>query len=166
MQPTPLCIVARSMSRLSERARTANVLGVVLLSCIVLGSLGCDQLDARNRVRKGNRLFTETQFVDASAEYLHALKVIDDPIIHYNVGLSLQKVVKTGFDGPVLLGTKDDPVCQEFPNVKMVDAGACVKLGDRHFAECGSAKTGPIEKAIAELNDKAKLETDADKKKD
>src|SRR5262249_50525915 len=166
MHPTPVCIVARSMSRLSERARIANILGVVLLSCFVLGSFGCDQLDARNRVRKGNRLFTETQFVDSAAEYLHALKVIDHPTVHYNAGLALQKVVKTGFDGPVLLGTKDEFVCQEFPNVKMVDAGACVKPGDRHFAECGAAKTAPIEKEIAELTGKAKLESDPDKKKD
>jgi tetratricopeptide (TPR) repeat protein len=155
------------MSRLSERARTAKLLGAVLLSCIVLCSFaGCEQLDGRNRVKQGNRLFRETQFVDAAAEYQHALREVDDPIIHYNLGLAYQKVVKVGFDGAVLLGPKDDPVCHEIPNVKMVEAGACVKAGDRHFAECGSARTGPLEKQVAELQAKANAEPDAEKKKD
>jgi tetratricopeptide (TPR) repeat protein len=155
------------MSRLSERAHPAKVLGAVLLSCIAFCSVaGCEQLDGRNRVKQGNRLFHETQFVDAAAEYEHALREVDDPIIHYNLGLALQKIVKVGFDGPVLLGPNDDVVCREFPNVKMVEAGACVKPGDRHFAECGSAKTGPIEKQVAELEAKANAEPDADKKKD
>ena len=35
--------------------------------------------------------------------------------------------------------------------VKMVEAGACVKPGDRHYAECGAAKSAPIEKQIAEI---------------
>src|ERR1041384_415487 len=97
MPPTPLCIVARSMSRLSERARTSKLLGGVLLSsCIVLCSVaGCEQLDGRNRVKQGNRLFRETQFIDAAAEYQHALKSVEDPIIHYNLGLAYQKVVKS-----------------------------------------------------------------------
>ena len=155
------------MSRLSERARTSKLLGGVFLSCIVLCSVaGCEQLDGRNRVKQGNRLFRETQFIDAAAEYQHALKEVDDPIIHYNLGLAYQKVVKVGFDGPVLLGPQDDPVCREIPNVKPVQAGACVKAGDRHFAECGAAKTGPIEKAVAELQAKASAESDAEKKKD
>jgi tetratricopeptide (TPR) repeat protein len=155
------------MSRLSERARTAKFLGAVLLSCIVLCSMaGCEQLDGRNRVKQGNRLFRETQFVDAAAAYQHALTEVDDPIIHYNLGLALQKIVKVGFEGPVLLGPKDDVVCREIPNVKMVEAGACVKPGDRHFAECGAAKTAPIEKQVAELEAKAKAEPDADKKKE
>src|SRR5882724_2888588 len=109
MPPTPLCIVARPMSRFSERARIASVLSVVLVSCVVLGSLsGCEQLDGRNRTRKGNRLFRETQFIDAAAEYQKALKEVDDPVIHYNLGLAYSKVTKPGFDAPVLLGTKDE----------------------------------------------------------
>jgi tetratricopeptide (TPR) repeat protein len=175
MHPTPLCIVARSMSRLSARARTAKLAGAVLPSWILLVGVvgvagvtggGCDQLDARNRIKHGNRMFRETQFIDAVAEYQRALKVVDDPIIHYNLGLAYQKVVKVGYDGPILLGTKDDFVCREIPNTKLVEAGACVKPGDRHFAECGSAKTAPIEKAVAELTAKANAEADAEKKKE
>jgi tetratricopeptide (TPR) repeat protein len=170
MHPTPLCIVARSMSRLSARARTAKFLGAVLPPCILLvgvvGLTGCEQLDARNRVKQGNRMFRETMFIDAASEYERALKVVDDPIIHYNLGLAYQKVVKVGYDAPILLGTSDERVCREIPNTKPVEAGACVKPGDRHFAECGSAKTAPIEKAIAELQAKANAEADPEKKKE
>jgi tetratricopeptide (TPR) repeat protein len=167
MPPTPLCIVAHAMSRVSERARIASVLSVVLVSCVALGSLGgCEQLDGRNRIRKGNRLFRETQFVDATAEYHRALKEVDDPIIHYNLGLAYSKIFKPGFEGPVLLGTQSEFVCSEIPGTKVVQAAACVKPGDRHFAECGAAKTDPIQKEIADLEAKRKSETDDAKKKD
>src|SRR5256885_4859633 len=106
MPPTSLCIVARSMRRLTERARIATVLSVVLVSCVVLG--GCDQLDGRNRTRRGNRLFRDTEFIDAAAQYERALKLVDDVTIHYNLGLAYSKVFKAGFDGPVLLGIKDE----------------------------------------------------------
>jgi len=155
------------MSRFSERARIAGLLSVVLVSCVTLGGIcGCEELEGRNRVRKGNRLFRETQFVDSAAEYQQALKQVDDPIIHYNLGLAYQKIVKPGSDAPVLLGTKDEFVCGAIPGVKMVEAGGCVKLGDRHYAECGSAKTSPIEKQIAELEARKNAETDDAKKKD
>lgn len=166
MPPTLLCIVARSMRRLLERARISTVLSVVLASSVALGSLGCEQLDARNRIRKGNRAFHDTQFIDAAAEYQRALKAVDDPIIHYNLGLAYSKVFKPGYTAPVLLGTKDDFVCQEIPGVRVVEASACVKPGDRRFAECGATKTAPLEKAVADLDAKAKAETDEAKKKD
>jgi tetratricopeptide (TPR) repeat protein len=136
------------MSRPSERARIASVLGVLLVSCAVLG---CTEIDGHKRTRQGNRMFRETQFVDAAAQYQMALTEIDDPALHYNLGLAYSKVFKEGFDGPILLGTKDDFVCQVIPNVKPVEAGACVKEGDRHFAECGSKHTAPIEAAITKL---------------
>jgi tetratricopeptide (TPR) repeat protein len=154
------------MSRFSERARIASVLSVVLVSCVVLGSFGCEQLDGRNRTRKGNRLFREMQFVDAAAEYQHALTEVDDPVIHYNLGLAYQKIFKPGYEAPVLLGTKDEFVCQAIPGVKMIEAGACVKEGDRHYAECGAAKTAPIEKQIAEIEAQIKSATDDAKKKE
>src|SRR5712691_7438526 len=121
MPPTTLCIVARSMTCLSERERVARSddrsggrsggksWGAVLLSWVVgaavgvgaLGSVaGCDELDARNRIRQGNRLFRETRFVDAVAEYQYALLKVDHPIVHYNLGLAYSKVFKPGFQGP------------------------------------------------------------------
>jgi tetratricopeptide (TPR) repeat protein len=155
------------MSRFSERTRIASVLSVVLISCVALGSLtGCEQIDGRNRTRKGNRLFRETQFVDAAAEYQEAVKVVDDPIIHYNLGLAYSKIFKPGYEAPVLLGLKDEFVCSEIPGAKVVQAGACVKEGDRHFSECGSGKTGPIEKQLADLEAQVKAATDEAKKKE
>lgn len=155
------------MRRFLERVRIVSVLRVALAFGVVLGGIcGCEQLDGRNRIRKGNRLFRETQFIDSAAEYQSALKEVDDPVIHYNLGLAYSKIFKPGFDAPVLLGTKDDFVCQQIPGVKMIEAGACVKPGDRHYAECGAAKTGPIEKQIAELNESLKGATDDAKKKD
>lgn len=157
------------MRRFSERARIARIFSVVLVSCGVLAgiaSIGCEQIDARNRVKRGNRMFRETQFIDAAAEYQKALTEVDDPAIHYNLGLAYSKVTKAGYDGPVLLGLDGDFVCQQVPGVKTVQAGACVKEGDRHFAECGKAKTSPIEKDIADLNEQLKTETDEAKKKD
>src|SRR3954468_3385236 len=138
MPPTSLCIVAHAMSGFSERARIASPLAGLLALCVVLGGIcGCEQLDGRNRVRKGNQLFSEAHFVDAAAEYQKALKAVDDPIIHYNLGLAYSKIFKSGFVGPVLLGTKDEFVCGELPDTKMVEADACMKEGDRHYAECG-----------------------------
>src|SRR5215475_3500776 len=160
MTPTTLCIVARSMRRLSAHARTAwsigPILRVVLVSSGLLGSVaalaGCEQLDGRNRNKQGLRLFRETQFTDAAAQFQKALSEVgESPIIHYNLGLAYSKVTKIGYDGPVLLGVQGDFVCQTIPGVKIVQAGACVKEGDRHFAECGSAKTAPIEKDLADL---------------
>ena len=155
------------MSRVSERARVVSILSAVLVLSAMLCSLGgCEQLDGRNRTRKGNRLFRETQFIDAAAEYQRALKQVDDPIIHYNLGLAYSKIFKPGFEGPVLLGIQNEFVCSEIPGTQLVDAGVCVKEGDRHYAECGAAKTGPIEKQIADLDAQRKGEPDEAKKKE
>jgi hypothetical protein len=170
------------MSRFSERAPIARNLHptrpsrarwpsrAVLVSALlasVATLAGCEQLDGRNRNKQGLRLFRETQFVEAAAQFQRALSLVDDsPTIHYNLGLAYSKVTKTGFDGPVLLGQQGDFVCQTIPGVKIVQAGACVKEGDRHYAECGSAKTGPIEKDLADLKAQLAAATDDAKKKD
>ena len=162
MPPTSLCIVARYMSRSYERARIASVLSVMLVS---LTALGCTEIDGHKRIRVGNRLFRETQFIDSAAQYQMALTEIDDPIIHYNLGLAYSKVSKPGYDAPILLGTKDEFVCQVVPNTKPVETGACVKEGDRHFAECGTKKSEPIQAAIAKLTSALKDVKDDDKDK-
>jgi tetratricopeptide (TPR) repeat protein len=158
------------MRRFSERTRIARILSVALASCglwVSVASLaGCEQLDGRNRNKQGLRLFRETNFIESAAQFQGALGEVDDPTIHYNLGLAYSKVTKTGFDGAVLLGVQGDSVCQSIPGVKTVQAGACVKDGDRHFAECGSAKTAPIEKDIADLQSQADAATDDAKKKD
>jgi tetratricopeptide (TPR) repeat protein len=171
------------MRRLTERAARGRIdvdieksrkriPSVVSASCgvlvlVVLSSLaGCQELDARNRIRKGNRLFRDTQFIDAAAEYHRALKDVDDPIIHYNLGLAYSKIFKPGYVAPVLLGPQNDFVCQQIPGAKPVEAGACVKAGDRHFAECGSLKTAPLDKQIADLDARVNAETDETKRKE
>lgn len=97
---------------------------------------GCKELDGRNRNRKANRLFRDKHFIDATAEYERALKTVEDPIIHYNLGLAYSKVVRAGSDKPILLGVKGEFVCNNIPGVKEVEAQVCVKPGDRHFDEC------------------------------
>ena len=177
MPPTSLCIVPQSMNRSSGRARIAGLVSAVLASSVVLGGIcGCEELEGRNRVRKGNRLFRgeasvvnpngKPQFIDAAAEYQLALTQVDHPTIHYNLGLAYQKIVKPGSTAPILLGTKGELPCSVIPGTKMIEAGACVKPGDRLYAECGSAKTGPIEKKIAELEAQKSAATDDEKKKD
>ena len=150
------------MSRSYERARIAHVLSVMLVSIAVLG---CTEIDGHKRTRAGNRLFRETQFIDAAAQYQIALTEIDDPIIHYNLGLAYSKIAKPGYDAPILLATKDEPICTALPNTKPVETGACVKEGDRHYAECGSKKTAPIEAAVSKLESDLKGLTEADKDK-
>jgi hypothetical protein len=166
--------VVRSVLRRLFR-RLFRPLGAVFGAMLVWSGLlagpmslaGCEQLDGRNRNMQGLRLFRETQFIDAVAQFQKALtEVGDSPIIHYNLGLGYSKVTKTGFDGPVLLGQQGDFVCQTIPGVKIVQAGACVKEGDRHYAECGAAKTGPIEKDLAEFKAQLAAATDDAKKKE
>ena len=141
MHLTHLCIFARPMSRLTDRAkrkRQRSTLGSILLCAIVALFVlpGCKELDGRNRNRTANRHFREKHFIDASAEYEKALKTVNDPIIHYNAGLAYSKVVRAGSDDLVLLGVKGEFVCNEIPGVKEVEAQVCVKPGDRHFEEC------------------------------
>jgi tetratricopeptide (TPR) repeat protein len=135
MHPTQVCIVARPMSRRSDRALPAIL--VIAVTCIAMMSgLGCEELDGRNRTRSGNRMFRETKFVDAVAEYEKALKTVDDPIIHYNLGLAYSKVFKPGVEKPTRLGIKGTFVCDVVPNTKTVSASVCVKEDDRRYDDC------------------------------
>ncbi len=139
-----VCIVARPMSRLTDHVtRIAGLLLVVGVITSALTGLGCKQLDGRSRNRKGNKLFRETQFVDAAAEYEEALKEVDDPIIHFNLGLAYSKVFKPGYDKPVLLGESDESLCKSIPGTKPADARVCVKEGDRHYIDCDDKNVCP-----------------------
>src|SRR5262245_38028221 len=103
MHPTRICIVARSMSRPSDRA-TVNGLVVVAVAVSLGGLVGCDDLAGRNRNREGSRHFRDMKFIDAAADYEKALTQVKDPIIDYNLGLAYQKVYRAGSDKPVPLG--------------------------------------------------------------
>src|SRR6478609_1683955 len=104
MHPTHLCIVARPMSRTAGRA-----MRIVTVVMLVASLFGCEQLDGRNRNRKGNNLFREMRFADAAGEYEKALKEVDDPTIHYNLGLAYSKVFKPGFEGSVEIEQQGTP---------------------------------------------------------
>jgi tetratricopeptide (TPR) repeat protein len=81
-------------------------------------------------------MFRETKFIDAVAEYERALKTVEDPIIHYNLGLAYSKVFKPGVDKPMRLGIKDTFVCDTIPNTKIIPMSVCVKDGERRFDDC------------------------------
>lgn len=148
MHSTRLCIFARPMSRISDGAMRSALI-ILVVSGSVLGS-ACKELDGRNGNRKGNRLFREMQFIDAAAEYEKALKQVDQPIIHYNLGLAYSKMYKPGADTPVIFGEQGDPVCTTIPNTKPVQAQVCIKRaadddleGRRRFNECDEKNVCP-----------------------
>ncbi|HEY5950842.1 MAG TPA: hypothetical protein VIV40_35360 [Kofleriaceae bacterium] len=124
------------MSRTPVRA--LRLLGFLALLGAVLSTLGCEQLDGRNRNKKGNRYFREMKFIDAVAEYEKALKTVDDPTIHYNVALAYSKIFKPGMetDSDLPLGEKGSFVCDQIPQVKFVSKQVCVKPGDRRYDAC------------------------------
>lgn len=131
---------ARSTASAVRRTvdRAMRLLGVVTLVVAVLSTLGCEQLDGRNRNKRGNRYFREMKFIDAVAQYEKALKEVNDPIIHYNVALAYSKIFKPGMekDEDLLLGVKGEFVCDQVPHVKFITKQVCVKPGDRHYDEC------------------------------
>ena len=110
----------------------------LLVLVLVIAAFGCEQLDGRNRVRVGNRLFRETKFVDAAAQYEKALKQVNHPTIHYNVALAYSKIFKVGGEATdqVLIDVKGSLACAHVPNVKFVTKQVCVKPGDKHFEDC------------------------------
>ena len=132
------------MSRPAERAvGLATVLLVASSSILALG--GCESLDGRNRTRKGNHDFQEKQFVDAAAEYEKALTEVDDPTIHYNLGLAYSKVFKVGGEekSKVLLALQGSFACSAIPNVESVSRQVCVKEGDSSFLDCDEKNVCP-----------------------
>ncbi|HEY5926097.1 MAG TPA: hypothetical protein VIV11_30635 [Kofleriaceae bacterium] len=126
----------------STSGRAVRLLAFVAVIVVATGSLGCEQLDGRNRNKKGNRYFREMKFIDAVAEYEKALKTVDDPTIHYNVALAYSKIFKPGMetDTDLLIGEKGSFVCDQVPQVKFVSKQVCIKPGDRRYDAC-DAKT-------------------------
>jgi len=118
------------MSRTTDRA--------LLVLVLVVAALGCEQLDGRNRNRQGNRLFRETKFVDAVAQYEKALKEVNDPTIHYNLALAYSKIFKVGAEptDQVLIDVQGSFACQQVPGAKIVTKQVCIKPGDKRFDPC------------------------------
>ena len=110
--------------------RTPRFLILAATMFVAFASMGCEELDGRNRNRQANLMFREMQFIDAASEYQHALKQFDDPVVHYNLGLTYSKMYRPGYDKPILLGEATDPVCAEIPKTQPVQAQVCVKKAD------------------------------------
>lgn len=140
MPPMWLCIVPRSMTRTAARA-----IGLAAMLAVVTASVGCDQLDARSRTRRGNREFNDKHFVDAVADYQKALTELDNPIIHYNLGLAYSKVFSVGAkpDADILLDVQGSLACQTIPGVTTVERQVCVKPGDKTFDACDEKNVCP-----------------------
>jgi tetratricopeptide (TPR) repeat protein len=121
------------MSRTADRAWK-----LVAVIAVIATTAGCTQLDGRNRTRQGNKHFREQRFIDAAAEYEKALKEVQSPIIHYNLGLAYSKVFKPGgeSDKPILLGQKGELICDQVPKVSFVTEQVCIKPGDRRYDPC------------------------------
>src|SRR5712671_3247562 len=140
MTPGQLCIVPRLMSRTADRAlkivATVALGAVIGLPCFL--AAGCTELDGRNRTRQGNNAFREQRFVDAAGQYEKALKEVQSPIIHYNLGLAYSKIFKVGAPATdkIMLGQKGELVCDVIPNISYVTASVCIKPGDRRFDPC------------------------------
>jgi tetratricopeptide (TPR) repeat protein len=136
------------MSRISDGAKRTALVAMLVMSAL-LGS-ACQELDGRNGNRKGNRLFQSMQFIDAAAEYERAIKLVNEPIIHYNLGLAYSKMYRPGYLEPILLGESTDPVCRQIPNTQAVEARVCVKKADsrdsgdaRRFNDCDETNVCP-----------------------
>ena len=111
---------------------------------LLLACVACAQLDGRNRNRQGNRLFRDGNYADALAQYEKSLSEVDDPVIHYNIGLAYSKVFKAGYDKPILLAKQSEEACSKIPNVKPVEARVCIKEGDRHYLDCDEKGQCPL----------------------
>jgi tetratricopeptide (TPR) repeat protein len=121
------------MTRIAERT-----VGFTAVLVVAFAGIGCEQLDGRNRNRKANHLFQDKQFIDAAAEYEKALTEVDDPTIHYNLGLAYSKVFKVGGEtgSKVPLDVEGSLACTTIPKVATVTKQVCVKEGDKRFDEC------------------------------
>src|SRR5689334_21636110 len=117
MLSSRICIVARSMSRISDGAKRTAFIALLLIGAL-LGS-GCEGLEGRQKNRKGNLLFREMQFIDAVSEYEGARKYVKDEgpaaTIHYNLGHSYSKMYRPGYEKSIRLGEITDPVCASIP---------------------------------------------------
>lgn len=139
MHPSPICIFRRPMRRTSMRRTSIRLVALLAISSSVFAAAGCEQLEGRNNTRKGNRLFKASRFVDAVVAYEQALKQVDSPTIHYNLGLTYTKLARPGSDKPVRIGIKGTEACNVITGTGSEDARVCVKISeteDRRFEDC------------------------------
>jgi tetratricopeptide (TPR) repeat protein len=115
---------------------TRNAALVLVVAAATLAATGCDSLEARSKIRKGNEAYRETRFKAALGDYELAMQKLDDPVLRYNLGLDESKVFKPGTDEPIILGQADSPQCKLTPKVTPLSKSVCVKEDDERFDEC------------------------------
>ena len=121
----------------SHRSRSLAICLVVAICAVA--ACGCESLEARSRIRKGNKAFRETRFKAALGQYELAMQKLDDPTLRYNLGLDESKVFKAGTDEPIVLGLADSPECKLTPKVTPLSKSVCLKEDDERFDECDAA---------------------------
>lgn len=134
--------------RHSARPRFRTIVPLLLLG-VASVTAGCKDIEGRNNNRQGNAYYRDSKFIDAAVEYERALKKVEDPVIHYNLGLAYSKMFRG--DELVLVGLKDDPVCQIIPSTVPANRRVCVKQGDRTFNKCDEEKKAPELTKMGEL---------------
>ncbi len=117
-----------------------SAVAAISLMVLVGASFGCQDLDGRGHNRKGNRLYRESKFIDATSEYEQAIAKVDETPIRYNLGLAYSKVFRAGLDDVVLLAVKGDQICESIPDVTYVTRRVCIKNDqkeeDRGYVKC------------------------------
>lgn len=135
--------------RHSARPRFRTFVPLLLVGVASVTAAGCKDIEGRNNNRQGNAFYRDSKFIDAAVEYERALKKVEDPVIHYNLGLAYSKMFRG--DDLVLVGLKDDPICQIIPSTVPTNSRVCVKPGDRTFNKCDEEKKAPELTKMGEL---------------
>ncbi|MDB4953592.1 MAG: hypothetical protein JWO36_1161 [Myxococcales bacterium] len=125
--------------------RATRFAGFALLATAIVCAAGCEGLDGRNRNRKGNKLYRETKFVEAAAEYEKALTEVKDPTVDYNLGLAYSKITKPGYEKPIFLEVTGSSACSTIPGVVTVSKKVCLRADDKRFLDCNSKKDCPAD---------------------
>jgi tetratricopeptide (TPR) repeat protein len=86
-------------ARLSSWGRPRGAGPVVLLAVIapLIAATGCDELNARRTIQKGDKLYTQAKYHDAIAEYEKALSLSPDlDVGHHNAALTYYRLFQPG----------------------------------------------------------------------
>ena len=107
LAPRPLpragrfCITAGLMSLCNQGRLLGRAALIVVLAMTTLGTVGCDQFNARREVQDGNQLYKDGKFEEAAKKFEDAVaKVPALDIAHHNLGLTYAKLFSPGLKTP------------------------------------------------------------------
>jgi tetratricopeptide (TPR) repeat protein len=70
-----------------------GVFAVILVSCVALGSAGCEEFGARRKIQEGGKLYEKGNFAEAAKLYEEAVASQPHLVIgHYNAGLAYRQL--------------------------------------------------------------------------